>query len=109
MITSCGARTSLFSLALGLALLLIGKFRETYLRKQIGHMSSNKTGRLGRLAWRRASFCASGECVEVAQRDGVVILRDSTQPSGRTLHWGAEEWRVFIRTVKTDEFSVHRP
>ena len=28
----------------------------------------------------RASFCASGECVEVAQQDGMIILRDSTQP-----------------------------
>jgi hypothetical protein len=96
-------------MALGLALLPMGKLCETYPRKQIGHMSSNKTGHLGHLAWRKASFCASGECVEVAERDGVVILRDSTQPSGRMLHWGAEEWRIFIRTLKTGEFSVHRP
>lgn len=72
-------------------------------------MSSNKTRRLEQLAWRKASFCASGECVEVAQRDGVVILRDSTRPSGPMLHWDAEQWRVFIRTVKTGELSGHVP
>ncbi len=72
-------------------------------------MSSNKTGRPVELAWRKASFCASGECVEVAQRDREIILRDSTQPSGRMLHWGAEEWRAFVRIVKTGEFSVQRP
>ncbi len=72
-------------------------------------MSSNKAERPVQPAWRRASFCASGECVEVAQRDGVIILRDSTQPSGRMLRWGAEEWRAFVRTVKTGELSVQGP
>jgi hypothetical protein len=72
-------------------------------------MPSNKTERLAQLAWHKARFCASGECVEVAQRDGVIILRDSTQPSGRMLHWGAEEWRTFVRTVKAGEFSIQRP
>ena len=71
-------------------------------------MLPNKTGCPGRLAWRKASFCASGECIEVAQRDGVVILRDSTQPSGRMLRWGAEEWQVFIHTVKIGELRVYR-
>jgi Domain of unknown function (DUF397) len=72
-------------------------------------MSSDETERLVQPTWRKASFCASGECIEVAQRDEGIILRDSTQPSGRVLHWGAEEWRAFVRTVKTDEFSVQRP
>jgi Domain of unknown function (DUF397) len=97
------------ALTLGPAKLLIGKSHETYLRRQNGHMSSNETERLVQLAWRKASFCASGECVEVAQRDGEIILRDSTQPSGRMLHWGTGEWRAFVRTVKTGELSVQRP
>lgn len=60
------------------------------------------------LAWRKASFCASGECIEVAQRDGVIILRDSTQPSGRMLYYAAEEWRSFVQNVKTDGLNVRR-
>jgi hypothetical protein len=75
----------------------------------IGHMSSNEAKSPVEPVWRKASFCASGECIEVAQRDGVIILRDSTQPSGRMLYWGAEEWRAFVRNVRTGEFSVHRP
>lgn len=71
-------------------------------------MSSNEAERPAQLAWRKASFCASGECVEAAQRDGVIILRDSTQPSGRMLHYTAEDWRSFVQDVKTDRFNVRR-
>ena len=71
-------------------------------------MSSNEAGRIVQLTWRKASFCASGECVEVAQRDEVIILRDSTQPSGHMLSYGAREWRSFVHTVKASEFSVRR-
>ena len=56
-------------------------------------------------AWRKASFCASGECVEVAQRDSVIILRDSVQPHGSMLHYAAREWRSFVRNIKTGEFD----
>jgi hypothetical protein len=75
----------------------------------IGHMSSNEAKSPVEPVWRKASFCASGECIEVAQRDGGIILRDSTQPFGRVLHWGAGEWRAFVRTIKTGELSVQRP
>jgi hypothetical protein len=56
-------------------------------------------------AWRRASYCAAGECVEVAQRDGMIMLRDSTQPHGSVLHYAAKEWRHFVRNVRTGEFG----
>ena len=71
-------------------------------------MSSNETERVVQPAWRQASFCASGECVEVAQRDGMIILRDSTQPSGRMLYYAADEWRSFVRGVKAGGFNVQR-
>jgi hypothetical protein len=71
----------------------------------MGHMSANEAGRSVQPAWRTASFCASGECVEVAQGDDLIILRDSTRPHGSMLHYGAAEWRSFIRTVKAGEFD----
>ncbi len=55
-------------------------------------------------AWRKASFCASGECVEIAQRNGMIVLRDSGQPRGH-VHYTTEEWRAFVRGVKTGEFD----
>jgi hypothetical protein len=68
----------------------------------IGHTSSNEAFRP---VWRKASFCASGECVEVAQRDGLIILRDSTQPHGSMLRYAADQWRSFICNVKAGAFD----
>ena len=56
-------------------------------------------------AWRKASFCASTECVEVAQRGDVVILRDSMQPSGTVLRYDVGEWRCFVRNIKVGKFD----
>jgi len=56
-------------------------------------------------AWRRASFCASNECVEVAQRGDMIILRDSAQPHGSMLHCVAEDWESFMRSIKSGEFD----
>jgi len=56
-------------------------------------------------AWRRASFCASGECVEVAQQNGMIFMRDSKEPDARALQYTTEEWRSFVRGVKAGEFD----
>jgi len=61
--------------------------------------------RLGEPAWRKASFCASGECVEVAQQDGMIVLRDSKEPGGSLLRYTAEEWQSFVLGVKAGEFD----
>lgn len=68
-------------------------------------MSSDEAGRQVLPAWRTASFCAAGECVQVAQRDGVIMLRDSAQPDGDVLRYAPEQWRSFLRTVKAGEFD----
>jgi hypothetical protein len=58
--------------------------------------------------WRKASFCASGECVEVAQRDDLIIVRNSAQPHGSMLRCTAGQWRSFISNVKA-EFGSPSP
>jgi hypothetical protein len=55
--------------------------------------------------WRKASFCASGECVEVAVRDGMIVVRDSKNPRGRMLRFTTEEWQAFVRGVKAGGFD----
>ena len=55
--------------------------------------------------WRRASFCASGECVEVVRRDGMILMRDSKEPQGLLLHYTTEEWQSFVSGVKAGEFD----
>jgi hypothetical protein len=56
-------------------------------------------------AWRRASFCASNECVEVAPHNGMIVMRNSTESRGQVLRYTAEEWQSFIRGVKAGEFD----
>lgn len=55
--------------------------------------------------WRKASFCASGECVEVTQRNGMIVLRDSKEPRGSVLYYTTEEWQSFVRGIKAGEFD----
>jgi len=55
--------------------------------------------------WRRPSFCASGECVEIAELNGMVVMRDSKDPHGHMLHYTTEEWRAFIRSIKAGNYD----
>lgn len=63
------------------------------------------------LTWRKASFCASGECVEVAQqRNGMIVLRSSNGPrrlsvGSRRVRYSTQEWQAFVRGVKAGEFD----
>jgi uncharacterized protein DUF397 len=64
-------------------------------------MLPNGAERPVQVTFRKASFCGSTECVEVGQRDDLVILRDSAQPNGFMLHCTVDEWRSFVRNIKT--------
>ena len=44
-------------------------------------------------------------CVAVAQKDGVVAVRDSNNPSKGTLYFDQEEWAAFVGGVKKGEFD----
>ena len=55
--------------------------------------------------WRRASFCSAGECIEVAKRDGMIVLRDSKDPRGGVLAYSVDEFRAFARGIRAGEFD----
>jgi Domain of unknown function (DUF397) len=67
----------------------------------------------GGLKWRRSSYCsgANTTCVEVAlesegKGEGVTVLvRSSKQLTGPVLRLSRDEWRVFLRSVASGEFS----
>ena len=63
-------------------------------------MSPDEVGQAA-LAFRTASFCGGGECIQVAQRDGMIVLRDSTQPYGAMLHYAVGDWSSFVRNIKS--------
>ncbi|MCP3821203.1 DUF397 domain-containing protein [Streptomyces sp. A3M-1-3] len=53
----------------------------------------------GGAAWRKSSYSGTsgGECVEVADGcHGAVPVRDSKNPAGPVLLFGAPAWRTFV-------------
>jgi len=55
--------------------------------------------------WRRSSFCASSECVEVARLDDKIVMRDSKDPDGHMLSYTAEEFRFLVRSAKAGDYD----
>ena len=55
-----------------------------------------------RQLWHKASYCAGGECLEVAQQNtDVVLVRDSKQPAGGNLALTSAQWRGFLADIKS--------
>jgi hypothetical protein len=52
--------------------------------------------------WRKSSFSSAngGDCVEAASTDGVVLVRDTTNPHGVTLSVPAAVWREFAASLR---------
>jgi hypothetical protein len=69
-------------------------------------MHSSEAGWSGGLAWRKSSLCAGGECVEVAQRSSVIVVRDSSRPQSGILQLNADAWRSFIAGIKADNYQA---
>lgn len=60
---------------------------------------------LSAAAWRKSSFSASDNCLEVASVSGGVALRDSKNSSRGPLLFTDHEWRAFVRGARAGEFS----
>lgn len=63
-------------------------------------MQSYEAGRTAQPTWRKATFCASGECIEVSQQSGAIMVRDSVQPHGAVLTYAASDWQTLVRSIK---------
>jgi hypothetical protein len=51
--------------------------------------------------WRKSSYSGNGGCVETADRDGAVLVRDTKDHGRGPVHrYTAAEWRAFIANVK---------
>jgi Domain of unknown function (DUF397) len=58
-------------------------------------------------AWRKSSFSASGNCVEVATQDRSVLIRNSKDPDEGMLAVSFSAWRAFIQAIQL-QLSEHR-
>ncbi|MEU7383417.1 MULTISPECIES: DUF397 domain-containing protein [unclassified Streptomyces] len=56
------------------------------------------TGDHGQLVWRKSSYSGSGggNCVEVAETVGEVVVRDSKNMTGSRVRVGREAWAAFL-------------
>jgi hypothetical protein len=56
------------------------------------------------LQWRKATYSSGngGNCIEVATVPQAVAVRDSQDPDGPRLAFGAQAWRAFAAKVKGD-------
>jgi hypothetical protein len=50
--------------------------------------------------WRKASYSGSGSCVETASRDGVILVRDTTDRGGFTMSVSAGAWETFTASLR---------
>jgi len=59
------------------------------------------------LAWRTSSASGgSGECVEVAQWESSVLIRDSHDRSGPVLVVNAAQWLGFLERTRNGDVSL---
>ena len=58
--------------------------------------------------WRKSTHSnGSGNCIEVADDfiSGIIPVRDSKDPQGPALMFGAEAWSAFVQAVKDDRLG----
>ena len=56
--------------------------------------------------WRKSSHSTGGnQCVEVAEVGGTVAVRDSKNPDGGHLTFGAAAWNAFLGNVKRGNYG----
>lgn len=59
------------------------------------------------IVWRKSRRSGeSGQCVEVANLDNAVGVRDSKDPTGPVLVFTPAEWRAFMDGAKRGEFDL---
>jgi hypothetical protein len=71
-------------------------------------MRSNDFMHSVNLDWFKSSFCAAGECVEIAAHEDVVIMRNSSRPEEGYVYLSPAEFGSFVRAAKAGDFGLVR-
>lgn len=58
------------------------------------------------LVWRKSSYSGQGNCVEVAQAEATIFVRDSKNPTVAPLAFRTDEWAAFVSGVRDGEFDL---
>jgi hypothetical protein len=63
---------------------------------------------LSRAVWRKSSYSGTqSNCVEVAEFDHLVAVRDSKNPAGAALTFSPAAWTSFVTTLKVSVHAHH--
>jgi hypothetical protein len=54
--------------------------------------------------WRRSSFCAAGECAEIAKDGEMIVMRSSNAPRV-VVRFTADEFRALKQAFQSGEFD----
>ena len=57
------------------------------------------------LFW-KSSYCTDGPCVEVAESNGIVFVRDSKINSIKLLEFTRPAWKTFVESVQKNDFDM---
>ncbi|MET7900543.1 DUF397 domain-containing protein [Streptomyces sp. NPDC005355] len=59
---------------------------------------------LTELPWRKSSYSMGngGNCVEVAEAESFIHVRDSKNPDGPALRFDREQWQLLVKAVRND-------
>lgn len=57
--------------------------------------------------FRKSSYSNGGtDCVEIAQKDNTIAVRNSKDVNKNTVFFTRSEWEAFVSGVKNNEFDV---
>jgi hypothetical protein len=69
-------------------------------------MTTLDPGALARAQWHKSSYSGGGnQCVEVAHVGENVAVRDSKNPAGGHLTFGAGEWKAFLGNARRGSYD----
>jgi Domain of unknown function (DUF397) len=72
--------------------------------------ADSRAAGLSGAVWKKSSRSngnGGNNCVEVAQLDTAIAVRDSKNPSGPALIFGSASWTEFLNSAKHGEFDIN--
>jgi hypothetical protein len=58
------------------------------------------------VVWKKSSYSANGDCVEVGFAGAYVLVRDTKNRQGGVLRFTSEEWVAFLKEVRAGKLDI---